>query len=91
MRGEESSRILLPSWKEDHTYSSRYNSKRMFENSYSGYRSQHNGSVHEEKASQNYGKIGLTLLFIITTFIFVFFVVQNYIELERGEGNNEEF
>ncbi|CAG9533760.1 unnamed protein product [Cercopithifilaria johnstoni] len=117
LRGEESSRTLLPSWKEDHTYSARYDSKQspmvqrclnenstahysqaphynsgtVFENSYNGYRNQRSGLLDKEKTSQSYGKIGFALLFIITSAIFVFFVVQNYVELERGEGNKEEF
>ncbi|KAL3997163.1 LEM domain family protein [Acanthocheilonema viteae] len=116
LRGEESSRILLPSWKEDHTYSVRYDSKQnpatrrsldenstahysqtshynsaVFENSYNGYGNRRSGLVDKEKTSRSYGKIGLSFLFIITTIIFVFFVVQNYVELERGEGNKEEF
>lgn len=120
MRGEESSRILLPSWKEDHTYSARYDSKQSpmaehclnknsiahcsqmpyyslgaeFENSYNsynGYGSRRSGSVDKEKISRSYGKMGLTLFFIITAVIFIFFIVQNYVELEHGEGNKEEF
>uniref|UniRef100_A0A1I8ERF2 LEM domain-containing protein n=1 Tax=Wuchereria bancrofti TaxID=6293 RepID=A0A1I8ERF2_WUCBA len=118
LRGEESSRILLPSWKEDHAYSagydskqglmarrhldansaathynqtSRYNSGVAFENFYNGHGNRCNSLVNKQKASRRYGKIGLTLLFIITAVIFMFFVVQNYAELERGEGNKEEF
>ncbi|VDO40272.1 unnamed protein product [Brugia timori] len=117
LRGEESSRILLPTWKEDHAYSaeydskqdlmarcrldansatqynqtSRYNSGVAFENFYSGHGNRCNSLVNKQKASRRYGKIGLTLLFIITAVIFMFFVVQNYAELERGEGNKEEF
>ncbi|VIO95184.1 Uncharacterized protein BM_BM5037 [Brugia malayi] len=117
LRGEESSRILLPTWKEDHAYSaeydskqdlmarcrldansatqynqtSRYNSGVAFENFYSGHGNRCNSLVNKQKASRKYGKIGLTLLFIITAVIFMFFVVQNYAELERGEGNKEEF
>ncbi|EFO25542.1 LEM domain-containing protein [Loa loa] len=116
LRGEESSRILLPSWKQDHAYSvgydsnqssmtrrldenskthygraSRYSSGAMFENSCSGHGNRLSGLVDKEKASRSYGKICLILLFVITGAIFVFFVVQNYAELEHGEGNKEEF
>ncbi|KAM3722293.1 Mycobactin import ATP-binding/permease protein IrtB [Dirofilaria immitis] len=116
LRGEESSRILSPSWNEDHIYSTLYNSEQRstahrlgensasyynpasryssgvaFENSYSGYGNRHNDLKAKEKASPSYGKIFLMLLFIVTALIFVFFVMQNYAELERGEGNKEEF
>lgn len=74
-----------------YSQASRYSSGVVFENSYNGSSSRRSGLVNKEKISPSYGKIGLTLLFIITTVIFVFFVVQNYTELERGEGNKEEF
>uniref|UniRef100_A0A8R1TZT9 LEM domain-containing protein n=1 Tax=Onchocerca volvulus TaxID=6282 RepID=A0A8R1TZT9_ONCVO len=116
LRGEESSRILSPSWKEDHTYSVRYDSEQrsmaqrlgensathyspaprynsgvMFENSYNRCGSRRNDLMDKEKTSRNYGKIGFILLFVIITVIFIFFVVQNYAELEVGEANKEEF
>uniref|UniRef100_A0A915PHI8 LEM domain-containing protein n=1 Tax=Setaria digitata TaxID=48799 RepID=A0A915PHI8_9BILA len=117
LRGEESSRYILPSWKEDHTYSARYNSEQSpvarhclsesaavrcsrgprnssevtFENSYSGYGNRQSGLVNRRKASLNYGRIGLSLFGIIILAIFIFFIVQNYAELELGDGNKEEF
>ncbi|VDO27127.1 unnamed protein product [Onchocerca flexuosa] len=116
LRGEESSRILSPSWKKDHAYSVRYDSEQrsitqrpdenstahynptphynsgaVFENSYNRYGSRRSDLVDKEKTLPNYGKIGFILLFVIITAIFIFFVVQNYAELEIGEGNKEEF
>ncbi|MCP9259864.1 hypothetical protein DINM_003217 [Dirofilaria immitis] len=89
LRGEESSRILSPSWNEDHIYSTLYNSEqrstahRLGENSANYYNpaSRYSSGVAFENSYSGYGNRHNDLKA----------KEKNYAELERGEGNKEEF